>query len=212
METAILLASDEVQGALARLGLDVAPLVKAVQAGYLARISRTANDAPNAPGFYQWNATLRSLREDLVTIRWTRCDDGNFATIVRPGGDVALVVASGNEDTGNPRKVPTTRSAKGPNTEAAVSLNAGQLELFPELSAPPIHDGNPLRVTWVLLFYVDSKELRAELSLPVDMDVDGHIKTWKVRIILPSQQIDPDITVPKPDFGPDVEIDIRRRA
>jgi hypothetical protein len=40
--------------------------VVAVNRGHLAAISRTANDAPNAAGFYQWNETLRAMREELA--------------------------------------------------------------------------------------------------------------------------------------------------
>lgn len=212
MEVAIWSDPNDVGQALARLGLGVAPLSKALLVGYLARISCTANDAPNAPGFYQWNATLRSLREDLVLLQWTRCDDGNFATVVDPTGKIAVTVASGNADTGRAHLTPTTRSSKGPNTAAAVSINAGQMELFPELiEALPIHDGER-RVTWILLFHADGKELRGELSLPVSMDEEGHIKAWKERIILPSQPLDSGFTVREPEFGPEVDIDIQRRA
>ena len=212
METAVRYELNDVEIALARLGLTIAPLAQAVQLGYLARHSCTANDAPNAPGFYQWNATLRGLREGLVLMDWTRCDDGNFATIVSPDERIAISVASGNLDTGNPLAVPSTRSSKGPNTAAAVSVNAGQFELFPAMFTPPVHDGDDKRATWILLFYTDGKELRSELSLPIAMDVDGHIMAWKERIILPVQPLDNDVPVLNPDFGPDVEIKVSRRA
>lgn len=212
METAVHHELSDIESALARLGLTLTPLVQAVQLGYLARHSCTANDAPNAPGFYQWNATLRGLREGLVLIDWNRCDDGNFATIVNPDGSIAISAASGNQDTGKVLAVPSTRSSKGPNTAAAVSINASQYEMFPEVFSPPVHDGDSSRATWILLFYTDRKEIRSELSLPISMDAEGRIMAWKERIILPTQLLDHEITLPNPDFGPDVEIKINRRA
>jgi hypothetical protein len=210
MLPAIWTSPEEIDAALARLGLTLAPLRRAVAAGYLARISCTANDAPNAPGYYHWNATLRGLREELVTIDWSRCDDGNFSTIVHPSNKVAIAVASGNEDTGIVEAVPTTRCAKGPNTAAAVTVNIAQLELFP-IEAPPVHDGHE-RVTWFLLFYADRHELRAELSLPVFIDAEGQIQAWRERIILPSEPLESEAIIPEPDFGPEVDIDVRRRV
>jgi hypothetical protein len=212
MKTAVYHAPEDIENALARLGLTAAPLTQAIQHGHLARCSCTANDAPNAPGYYQWNATLRGLREGLVVHDWSRCDDGNYATIVSPDGSIAISVASGNIDTGSPAANPCTRSSKGPNTAAAVHINAAQLELFPRSSPPPVHDGNETRATWLLLFYTDAKEIRSELSLPVSIDAEGNIMAWKERIILPAQPIDSDVSLPEPDFGPDVNIEISRQA
>jgi hypothetical protein len=66
--------------------------------------------------------------------------------------------------------------------------------------------------TWILLFRATGTELRAELSLPVNMDEGGQIRLWRERIILPSQPLDTAFTIPEPDFGPDVEIEIQRRT
>lgn len=211
MLVAIWTDPDDVDAALGRLGLTVAPFLKAVLAGHLARINCTENDAPNAPGFMQWNGTLRTLREELVPAAWTRCNVGGFATIVSPTGQVAIAVASGNESTGIRGAIPTTRSAKGPNTASAVQTNAAQFDLFAAvIPAPPPEDAE--RVTWFLLFHNDGQELRAELSLPVIMGEDGHIGLWRERIILPTQPLDTSFTLPELDFGPDLDIDVRRRA
>jgi hypothetical protein len=210
MEPAVWIDPSDVEAALARLGLTVHPLQKAIVSGYLARISCTANDAPIAPGFYQWNATVRMLREELVMINWTRCDEGNFATIVSPDQKIAIAVASGNEDTGIEHAVPTTRSSKGPNKAAAVVINSGQLDFF-LAEATPVDDAYK-RATWMLLFHTYGDEIRGEPSLPVQMDEEGHISIWKERIILPATPLGSDVKMPVPDFSPDVEIDIRRRA
>ena len=211
MQVAIWIEPHDVDVALARLGLTAEPLVKAVLAGHLARINCTENDAPNAPGFIQWNATLRTLREELVPDAWSRCNSGGFATTLAPARRVAVAIASGNEATGVRGAIPTTRSPKGPNTVVAVETNAAQLDLFADLiPEPPPADAD--RVTWFLLFHNDGNELRAELSLPVTMSEDSRIALWRERIILPAQPLGAGFTLPKPDFGPDLDIDVQRRA
>ena len=214
MEEAVWSNPREVRAALSRLGLTVEPLLDAVRGGYLARISRTENDAPNAAGLYQWNQTLRMLREHLVAIGWDRNNEKGLATVVNPMRVSRSVFRPGT-------RTPAIRPIfQAPSTRRAlctaffVASNA-QTELFPELIAPvrPSYDGSAIS-TWALLFYTDFREIKSELSLPVFMDGSGQISGWKERIILPTIPLDGDgnkKTI-EPDFGPAVDIDIRRRA
>jgi hypothetical protein len=200
---------DEVDAALAKLGLTRQPLQEAVLAGLLARDACTANDPPFFPGIFQWARTVRALREGLAPLGWSR-SDGNFCTTVEPGGAFAIAAASGSEHTGRVgRETPTTKRRKGPSTAEAVHTNA-QLYLFPELA--PAAAAEPDRATWVLLFHSDGKEIRAELSLPDSIGDDGHIDGWRERIILGAQPLDGEIAPAAPDFGPDPTIDVRRKA
>ena len=85
-------------------------------------------------------------------------------------------------------------------------------DLFPDLiPTPQVHESDK-RVTWLLLMHTAEDELRAELSLPASMGHDGRIDAWKERIILPSTPLDPIESIDFPDFGPDLEVDVRRRA
>jgi len=154
------------------------------------------------------------LREHLVAIGWDRNNEKGLPTVVNPTSSIAICVSSGDDNTGDVTKIPSTKYQKGPCTAYFVASNA-QTELFPELRAPvrPSHDGSAIS-TWALLFYTDIREIRSELSLPVFMDGSGQISGWKERIILPAIPLDGDKykkTI-EPDFGPDVDIDIRRRA
>ncbi len=214
MKVAIWSQPDEAEAVLARLGLAAAPLQIAVSRGYLAAISRTANDAPNAAGFYQWNETLRALREELAAFEFTRSNVRGYATARRADKRMAIAVSSGDEATGITQANPSTKQVKGPCTVAAVSSNAAQLELFPDavLMPPPAADDEIECLTWILLFHASGTELRAELSLPVIMDDGGQIRTWRERIILPAQPLDTGVTLPEPDFGPEVEVEIQRRT
>jgi hypothetical protein len=211
MLTVVRSEPDDVEAALARLGLTEAPLKSAVFVGYGERAACTANDAPNAPGFLQWNKTLRTAREQLSLQGWQACNDDRYSTVVSPCGRIAIAVASGCANTGLPNGRPTNRSKKGPSTASAVSNNA-QLSLPFEPPVPREVVEDPERATWLLLFHNDKHELRAELSLPVSMDDDGYIDHWRERIILAAQPLDPAPEVPVPDFTPDIDIDIRRRA
>lgn len=211
MPVAIRHTPEDVEAALAALDLTVEPLLRAVQAGYLARISRTANDAPIAGGFYQWNETLRILREGLAPAGWARSDDSGFSTAEHPDRTFRIAVSSGDLGTGRTDAMPRTRRSKGPRTAAAVSVNAAQLDLFPDTLTRPLVEGGKV-LTWVLLFCCDGDQLRAELSLPVYLDDGGHIDDWRERVLLPSQSIDPAFVMPEPDFGPDIDVEIVRRA
>ena len=201
---------NEVDAALSSLGLTPALLFEAVIAGLLARDACTANDPPFLPGIYQWGKTVRALREALAPLGWSRSDEGNFCTVVEPGGSFAIAVASGSEETGRVGgEMPTTKRRKGPSTADAVHANA-QLYLFEEFA--PAVSPEPDRATWVLLFHSDAAEIRAELSLPDSIGDDGHIDGWRERIILGSRPLDDEIVPVAPDFGPDPTIDVRRRA
>lgn len=212
LRTVIRAEPQDVDVALGRLGLSAAPLLRAVVAGYVSRISRTANDAPIAAGFYQWNETLRTLRDELVRLGWTRVDEQMFSTAVSPDGRIAITVSSGDEATGNPRGYPRTKRDKGPRTADAIDANVEQLELFEREPASAARITSDC-LTYVLLFHAGPRELRAELSLPVSLDEDDHIDRWSERIILRSQPIDPEGAVlPEPDFTPEIDIDVQRRA
>lgn len=212
MQTKAVEELDDVQMALARLGVPIQILQEAVQAGYVSRISRTTNDAPNAPGFYQWNDTLRNLCENMKGLEWQRDDSGNWPTIVHPKKVLAIAVSSGNKNTGKAHAMPSTKNAKGTRTTNAVSINANQPWLPGFEFMQSDQDAEKSHPTWFLLFYTDEKELRAELSLPVKMDSEGHVSEWRERIILPTLSLDPEIKIPKPDFGPDVDIKIARKG
>lgn len=64
--TVIHTSTIDVANALAHLGLTAEILIEAIRRGELARDSCTKNDAPNAPGFYAWNGTVRGLRDILM--------------------------------------------------------------------------------------------------------------------------------------------------
>lgn len=205
----------EVDAALRRIGLGRDILLDAVAVGYLARSSCTGNDAPFFPALAQWAATLRALREWLVPRGWSKCDDGNYCIVVDSEGQNAIAVAAGCPNTGLTGSAlhPTTKSPKGPSTLNAVYVNAELIDdLFPETVPTPSVDESERNITWLLLIHTADTELRAELSLPASMGHDGRIDAWKERIILPATPLDPIETANVPDFGPDLDVEVKRRA
>ena len=205
----------DVDSALRRLRLTRNIPLDAIAAGYLARSSCTGNDAPFFPALAQWAGTLRALRERLIPEGWSKCNDGNYCVVVDPDGRYAIAVATGCSNTGLAESgtIPTTKSPKGPNTLNAVYWNAELIgDLFPETLPRPVVAESEPHVTWLLLFHTAEDELRAELSLPASMGYDGYIDAWKERIMLPATPLDPLAAVDVPEFGPELDVEVKRRA
>jgi hypothetical protein len=144
---------------------------------------------------------------------------------VNSEGNISIMVATGDEATGNPHVIPKTKSHKGTTTRSAIYSNESQSTLFSDDAIPhviPVASiGQSSRSTWVLLVHVHIDEasenprhyVRCELSMPVGMDDAGHIVAWGERIILPEITIDPDdLTDTTENFAPEQEIILQRKA
>jgi hypothetical protein len=122
---------------------------------------------------------------------WTYDNPRNLARTIHPGGEFAIVAATGDEFTGVAGVQPSTKYRKGEATVAAVNQNVQLAFDFPDYDET--EDDSPL-LTWFLLFYPDEHEFRAEVSLP-DRIVDGRIASWAERIILPPFQREEQIAL-----------------
>jgi hypothetical protein len=211
-----------------QFNLTVEPLRESARANFVAQASCTTNDAPTAPGFLGWNASVSKLTEALRTKGWFREDIKNSPRLVHPSKNLEIMIATGNEATGNIHCIPKTKSNKGITTRNAVNSNELQIALFPDDMLPHvvrIHSDQSinktnLRETWVLLVHVNVGEdnqsklscVRCELSLPIEMDDSGHITNWRKRIILPEIIVSPDDEIKfVEEFAPEQEIIIQRR-
>lgn len=213
----------EVTTILDQLGLDVDDLQKAVKANFLAQANCTEHDAPTAPGFVGWNAAVRTLRELLSPKGWMCINIKNSPRIINLKKDVEIMVATGDEATGNPYAMPKTKSRKGVTTRASVNNNEMQISLFSEETIPHMIPAASMgqlgKPTWALLIYIhidqsDNQQhsIRAELSLPVGMDNLGHITTWSERIILPEIPIGWDDSNEETEkYAPEQEIILERK-
>ena len=201
----------EIYRRLADLGLNEQHLLHAARRWHLAWASYTPNHPAVGIGIGAWTEAVAALREQLLPLGWTRSDERNYALVINPSGEIAVAVAAGDAATGRPDRFPSNKAAKGASTADAISVNQQQLELdlpVPDLSHIHSKDGP---VTWVLLLYRASNELRSELSLPSQLSADGRIIQWEERVILPPVPLDEPISAALPQ-GADLDIDVKRKT
>jgi hypothetical protein len=214
MQTLLHAEPAAVAEALARLELTEQPLLTAAMQGYLARTNCTANHPPLFPSFVAWGETVRALREQLAPAGWVRNDEKNYSRAVHPDGHIAIAVATGNEATGMSSESPATKSAKGPSTVEALEVNRLQAWLpgmEPPQESADEEDRQPV-TTWMLLVHHAEDEIRAELSLPFDIGIDGRISIWQERILLRAMPLDPERLAVVPPTQPDIDVVVRRKA
>lgn len=203
---------------LDELGLTVAQISEPVQRGYLAAANCTTNHPPLMRGIVGWGEIVCALREGLMPQGWMRNDANNYSVVNDPVGNIAIAVATGDENTGIVSGSPSTKSPKGPQTVDAVNYNHAQLPLLFEdtvvvqLNEPSAKPQNLGRVTYILLVHRAPNEIRFELSLPDNISDDGKINGWIERIIFRAIPMNGDQIDLVPPMLPDVEIEIKRRA
>ncbi len=207
---------DATQNKLLSLGLTEDILLNVVRSGVLARRDCTPNHPPIYAGISAWANAVRTLREHLLPKKWTRSDEGNYSLVIHPDGNIAIALATGDENTGNPAATPMTKSPKGPITRSAVAVNLSQMSLFQEYEDTPSDfdsSSNESRFTWMLLMARVGNKVKSELSLPISCV--GKVNAWNERIILSDIDLDPNTDIfatPIVPQMPDIEIDIRRKS
>jgi hypothetical protein len=84
---------------------------------------------------------------------------------------------------------------------------------LPGLEVPvSLRDEDERVSTWILLAHHAKNELRAELSLPLDVGTDGRVSVWQERVILRAQPLDSEPVVITPSTQPDIDVAVRRKA
>lgn len=213
MEHAIVLSDlDDVESRLAELTLTRAAFIDAVTQGHLRRSYLTRNHPPIYHGIVMWGEVVAALRERLAPLGWFRREPDVYPLTANEAQCMAIVVASGDEHTGNLAGTPpSTRSQKGRNTVQAVAVNIN-LDLFPE-ALPEQDETDSRESTWLLLHHTDGarKEIRIELSRPADIG-GGKITAWSERILLGSIPLGDDWVDLAPPDAPDIDFEIHRKA
>lgn len=205
----------DVEARLAELGLTEGIFHNAILQGLLARSETTLNHPPLYAGFVTWGNTVRALRDELIPLQWERDNENNYSRVFNSSRTMAIAIATGDENTGNPNATPMTRSPKGSATNQAVESNAAQFSFAGEgFDKVDLSNEDEADVkTWLLMFSIVGNEVRCELSLPIACN--GKVDGWMERIILRSIQLDPtniDIPIsPLPEM-PDIDVAISRRA
>jgi hypothetical protein len=209
-------AEGEAVDRLAELGLTVELIERVVRRADAEASICTALDPPIMEGLTRWGRTNRFLREELLPVGWRFDNPRNLPRTIHPGGEFAIVAATGDELTGLADQLPATKYGKGDATVQAIEINDQLMLDFGDLG-PGLDDGDGSgdMLTWFLLFHVDDEGFRVELSLP-DAIVDGRITSWAERIILPVLPREDDrltsLVVPGGDgLGEDVVVEVTRR-
>lgn len=181
-------------------GLDLSlPLVSRVLRRADAEAARcSALDPPILEGLLRWGRCTRFLREELIPAGWSYDNPRNLARTIHPAGEFAVVIATGDDQTGLANGRAGPRHPKGYATEQAVNAN-GQLSFdfgsLLHVSTSGLAAAIGSLRTWLMLFCVDEDVFRVELSLPEAIEA-GRITRWTERILLPPVPRDQSVTAP----------------
>ena len=170
---------------LARLDLRAGQLTTAaLRADAEAKLC-TDLDPTNMEGMTRWAKFVRFLREELLVAGWDYDNSTNFCRTIHPSEAFAIVVSSGDVNTGVPLANPSTKYRKGETAVRAVEHNGqGAFDLGEgfEVDEQP-DDDKPDVPVWYLLYRVTQDAIFLELSFPKSIEA-GLINEWTERIIL----------------------------
>lgn len=197
---------------LMELNVSVEALIKAVQAGHVARLNCTDNDPPFIPGTEAWRMVVRTLRDELLPLGWRKDDPSNYSLVINDSSEINIVVASADEFTCRWPGMPRTKSLKGLFTEAAVLKNSLEGDLFPDTIVAQLRRAATVLnfKTYMLLININDEQCRAELSLPSAFD-DQTVTGWAERIFIPIPGVDGGVPQ-EVDDTPDIDVPVKRKA
>ena len=173
-------------------------MLEANQRGFEARLEATLAHAPTAAGTLHWHAFVPAIRLALKVQDWIIKDHKNCPLIISADRSMAIVVMTGNSETGKEFGNPTNQADKGAVLDEAVQKNI-QYQLFENAALDEMQKGEGGTQLWVLLYHVDAgvkgvSEIRSELSLPLSFH-KRKIVGWAERIILRSIPTDPSTRI-----------------
>lgn len=195
------------------LGMEL--LLEANKRGFEQRLEMTPAHPPTGPGTVHWIHFVGALRSILTSEGWSIQNRNNCPLILSPDRRLAIMVMTGNADTGKEHGDPTNQADKGPVLDASVRNNA-QYDLFEADALDELENNDGSTQLWVLLYHVEldkngPRDIRTELSFPSNFG-QKKITEWGQRIIL--KNMDPrnkEVQVPpKPDMP--IDFDIERKS
>ncbi len=183
------------------LGVSAEVLTRALDQALVDVRECTDFDAPAMRGFTFWSRTNRYLAEELTPLGWKRTDKDSILRLIHPDLTHAITAISGWGGVGDLRKSVRSKNPKGPALARLVKRNA-DMTLFTEdelLYGVEVDD----LPTWCLLYKREKGEIKAEISLPVEMK-GQHVEEWQPRIPIqlpPMEDPGFDISLDDPDDG-----------
>ncbi len=190
-------------------------MLEANQRGFEARLEATLAHAPTAAGTLHWHAFVPALRLALKVQDWIIKDHKNCPLIISADRSMAIVVMTGNSETGKEFGNPTNQADKGAVLDEAVQKNV-QYQLFENAALNRIRKGEGGTQLWVLLYHVDAagkdaREIRSELSLPSSFH-KKKIIGWAERIILRSIPTDSSTRIAPSLPNEPIEVVVERKT
>ena len=175
---------EDLQRRLSAMKLDPWCFENALARGAVEAASYSPGAPKTGPELGRWLRTVEELHNGLIDLQddWERSDPMGLPTWLNPSLQTAIVVSSGDENTGVvTSSEPSNRNPKGLSFGALVEAN-GQMKLFDAVSK----SGEMVNIseTWVFLYYARDGFVYSELSLPIVIS-GSYIEEWRERIIFP---------------------------
>ena len=196
------------------LGLTEPLLRRAVETG-LRHYQRATPFHPRTHGGCNaWGEIVAVVRQMLKVKGWSPLDLRGLPMACHGEAGISIVVTSGDKNTGIREGEPSSRNPKGEATNNYVSHN---LDLFTDPITEKTDDSLNNK-TWVLLYYFDfkTKEVRFELSLPLNLSPNGYFNKWLERhifepVAFSDDQQNVDLII-NSEFNDDIDFDIAIRT
>ena len=211
-----ILRGQEAVDYLNQRGISVEAVRTALEQGEVDASTATSYDPVTAAGLKRWMTTVGTLREKLAkTSEWEIADPQNRPIAIHKDSGRTIAVVGGNSKIGIEDGKPNVARKKGAATEHFYKSGVGvQLVLTittssPSKDSPQEDDTSPQSASenWVLLYYRDKAELRAEISWPLDCQ-NGYFTGFHVRILLDPISYAIDDKQPLDIGGSDVDFSI----
>lgn len=211
---------------LNNMGLDKGSIEQAIKDG-LIQYKRSSPLHPlTHAGSTAWGEIVYVVRAKLLSLGngWSFYQKDGLSITHNKNTGVAIIVTSGDKDTGLSGGSPSTKNKKGPSTLNVV--NSNQALLFENIPSENLADAEtPVdsTETWVLLYCIDktAKEIRFELSLPSStVKISGKenklkIDSWETRLIFKPVPFDiepNEITSEDIAFTEEVSFNVSKKA
>ncbi len=208
------LPSDDSDALLAALGLTLADM-RWIMARILdAGRGQSAFAMPGKAGTDRYHTGVIALRERAVPKGFTISNESNIGRVIANDQSFQIIVGQGDVNTGT-EVMPCTRRKRGPKGRELILPSLFPQEVMRGLTNFKQSLGLPTRV---LLFYATPDFVRAELSVPVNLDAKGRYSKFVERI--PLGEIGSDdlglgsshrAPLPQPPAGIEVTVTRRKR-
>lgn len=203
---------------LALLNLTVEDVHGALEAG----MHRRANVGETAPrnhrGVVMWGAVVERFREGLKGQGWTLDDRNNLPRIVNPNNTISISVLTGTETTGEGvgMTIDLPRG-RGPESRRTIDNGLHTPDFFDaewEEAAKELQQASARGVdgpaAWWLVFFVDGKRVRAEVSRPLRFVKGDRGAECSERVFVPPFTFAPAENLEEPQ-GDTVDVPVARR-